>query len=221
MKYVKVISIIICCLFASTVVKSQTKTETTGTITLSINSLPSFDLRSGGNPQVTPSSGISASSQTPDTPLNTTITITNAAPTTATGGGFTANVPIRLRSNAPYKLMASRSGNDSSSMANFDATDIKMGVTFSARNNNAVISGSDTPTTGFEGTTATNTVGTLTHTPLQIANGSRISNRGNTISSDNFITANLNFRIPRQFYTPGLTYSDTITVSIVSIQVQP
>ena len=162
-----------------------------GTIDFNVTVAPSFDIRSGGPGTglngMTVTNGVSANSA-----LSALVTVADASPN-IDNSVLTASVPIRLRSNAPYKLNATRTGGSTASATDFESSDIAMNITF--------VSGRTAPQVepGADNVIAVGNVGALSATAFQIANGARISTSGNTVSTDNFITANLNFSAPRLF----------------------
>ncbi len=203
---IKTIFAIVFCLMLGNAVNAQTISS--GTVDFNVTVAPSFDIRSGGPGTglngMTVTGGVTANSA-----LSALVTVADASPN-IDNSVLTASIPIRLRSNAPYKLNATRTGTSTASATNFESSDIAMTLVFDARSGAQVESGTDTPL-------AVANVGALSSTATQIASGSRISTSGNTVSSDNFLTANLNFSTPRAFYTPTSTpYTDQVTVSILA-----
>ena len=189
-------------------IAANAQSITSGTVDFSVTVLQSFDLRANG---AATGSGITASpSQNANDPLAVILSVADASPNT-NNATLTAAVPIRMRSNFAYKLQATRVTQDAVSPADFDSSDIGMSLAYNARSGAQVASGNDTPANGFGA--PGNTVGTLSATPLTISNGDRISNQGNNLSNDNFVGANLNFSVARQYYTPG-TFTQQVVVSI-------
>lgn len=205
---IKIAFAIVFCLMVGGAANAQTVSS--GTVDFSVTVASSFDIRSGGaatglNGMVV-TGGVTANSA-----LSALVTVADASPT-IDNSVLTASVPIRLRSNAPYKLNATRTGSSTASATDFESSDIAMSISYVARAGAQVNTGGADNVLGAPGN-----VGALSATATQIANGDRISNGGNTVSTDNFITANLNFSAPRAFYTPTVTpYQDQVTVSILA-----
>ncbi len=205
---IKIAFAIVFCLMLGVAANAQTISS--GTVDFNVTVAPSFDIRSGGagtglNGMVV-SGGVTANNA-----LSATVTVADASPN-IDNSVLTASVPIRLRSNAPYKLNATRTGISTASATDFESSDIAMNISFVARSGAQVEAGTDNAI-------AVGNVGALSATAFQIANGARISTSGNTTSPDNFITANLNFSAPRAFYTPtpvGMPYQDQVTISILA-----
>lgn len=206
---IKIAFAIVFCLMVGVAANAQ-NTINAGTVDFSVTVLNSFDLRSGGagtglNGMVV-SGGVTANNA-----LSATVTVADASPNVS-NVPLTATVPVRLRSNAPYQLTALRSGSSMSSATDFESSDIAMTISFPTRAGAEVNTGGSDSAVAFGGN-----VGALTGSPVQVATGSRISNGGNTASTDNFIIANLNFSAPRAFYTPTVTpYTDQVQISILA-----
>ena len=190
-------------------IAANAQSITSGTVDFSVTVLQSFDLRANG---AATGSGITASpSQNANDPLAVILSVADASPNT-NNATLTAAVPIRMRSNFAYKLQATRVTQDAVSPADFDSSDIGMSLAYNARGGAQVnLPGLDTPANGFGA--PGKTVGDLSAVPLTISNGDRISNQGNNLSNDNFVGANLNFSVARQYYTPG-TFTQQVVVSI-------
>lgn len=209
-KMIKMLSIFALLISATVFVNAQA--QTTGTVQFDVSVQPAFDLRANG--PATASSGVVVNAQTANDALGATVTVSDASPN-AGDTDLTANVPIRMRSNATYKLTALRSGASVVSGADFESSDIKMEIAYSTRLGlNVDTGGSDTIVSGWSG--FSNSVGTLTPTAVKIAGGDRISTGGNNLSTDNFVAASLNFKIARAYYTPITSYTDQVTVAIVA-----
>lgn len=203
---IKIAFAIVFCLMLGVAANAQTVSS--GTVDFSVTVAPSFDIRSNGPGTglngMTVTGGVTANSA-----LSALVTVADASPN-IDNSVLTASVPIRLRSNAPYKLNATRTGVSTASATGFESSDIAMNITFGGRTAPQVEG-------GLDNVIAVGNVGALSATAFQIANGPRISTSGNTVSTDNFITANLNFSAPRLFYTPTVTpYQDQVTVSILA-----
>ena len=210
-KMIKMMSVF--ALMLSAVVLANAQAVTNGTVDFDVSVQPAFDLRADG--PATASPGVSVNSQTANAALGTTITISDASPN-VNNATLTASAPIRMRSNAQYKLTALRSGSSTPSGPDFESSDIKMGITYTTRSGaNVNTGGSDTAESGW-GVSPTKTVGDLTGSALKIAGGDRISNGGNNLSTDNFVQASLNFSVARAYYTPINNYTDQVTVAIVA-----
>lgn len=196
------------CLMVGASINAQTISS--GTVDFSVTVNPSFDIRSGG--AGTGLNGMAVTGGvTANNALSATVTVADASPN-IDNSVLTASVPIRLRSNAPYKLNATRTGTSVPSGIDFESSDIAMTIAYVARSGANVNTGGSDSADAFGGN-----VGALSSTATQIANGDRISNGGNTVSTNNFVTANLNFSAPRAFYTPTASpYTDQITVSILA-----
>jgi hypothetical protein len=205
---IKIAFAIVFCLMVGVAANAQTINS--GTVDFNVTVLNSFDIRSGG--AGTGLNGMSVTGGVNDeAALSATITVSDASPN-QDNSVLTASVPIKLRSNAPYKLNATRTGTSVASGPDFESSDISMSISFSARAGALVNTAGADSATAFAGN-----VGGLSSTATQIASGSRISNGGNTASNDNFVSANLNFSTPRAFYTPtAAPYTDKVTVSILA-----
>ena len=149
------------------------QTISSGTVDFSVTVNPSFDIRSGGagtglNGMVV-SGGVNSNQA-----LSASVTVADASPN-IDNSVLTASVPIRLRSNAPYKLNATRTGTSTASATDFESSDIAMSIAFNAR------SGAQVNTSGADNVVSFGgNVGALTSSATPIANGARISNGGNT-----------------------------------------
>lgn len=188
-----------------------------GTVDFSVAVPNAFDIRGNGTPTVT--SGITTSGGTANNALGVTLTVIDASPN-INNAALTANVPIRLRSNAAYQLTGiynPTGGNPISitpSNADLDASDIGMSITYNPRSGARVnTGGTDTVVTGWQ-TGGGKTAADLDQFGVQISTGARISNQGTNLSTDNFETANLNFTIARQYYTPTIGASGQVTITI-------
>ena len=209
-KMIKMLSIF--ALLMSAAVFANAQAITNGTVQFDVSVQPAFDLRTDG--AATGSSGVAVTSNATNTALGTTITIADASPN-VNNSTLTATVPIRMRSNATYKLNATRSGSSTPSGPDFESSDIKMGITYSSRSGaNVDTGGSDAAEPGWGA--LTNSVGDLSATPTKIAGGTRISTGGDNTSINNFVQAALNFSVARAYYTPVNNYADTVTVAIVA-----
>ena len=205
---IKIAFAIVFCIMVGTAANAQTINS--GTVDFNVTVLNSFDIRSGG-----PGTGLNGMTVTggvnDEAALSATVTVADASPNTDSSV-LTASVPIKLRSNAPYKLNATRTGTSVASATDFESSDIAMSISFSGRAGALVNTGGSDSATAFGGN-----VGSLSSTATQIASGSRISNGGNVTSNNNYVSANLNFSAPRAFYTPTTTpYTDKVTVSILA-----
>jgi hypothetical protein len=197
---------------------AQTATKPSGDVTFNVSTLNAVDIRSGGPGSISANAGSTAPTwNAANTGLSATLNVDNAAPDTNDGSDITASVKVRLRSNVNYKLTAAVNTptTNQTGTGAFSSSDIKYGLDYDAggRNGAAVNSGG-TDSSSVTGTSSN--FGVLSATPTDIASGSRISLGGHTQSSDNFVPATLNFKISKQFYTPG-TFSQTLTVGILAV----
>jgi hypothetical protein len=210
-KIIKMMSVF--ALVLSAVVFANAQAQTTGTVQFDVSVQPAFDLRNDG--PATASPGVVVNVQTANGALGTTITINDASPN-VNNATLTASAPIRMRSNATYKLTALRANTDSPSATDFEDSDIKMGITYTTRSGaNVNTPGLDAAVSGW-GASPTKTVGDLTNFAQKIAGGDRISNGGNNVSTDNFVRASLNFSVARAYYTPINNYTETVSLAIVA-----
>ena len=210
-KTIKMLSVF--ALVLSAVVFANAQAVTSGTVQFDVSVQPAFDLRNDG--PATASPGVTVNTQTANGALGTTITINDASPN-VNNATLTASAPIRMRSNATYKLTALRANGDSPSATDFEDSDIKMGITYTTRSGaNVNTGGTDAAEPGW-GAAPTKTVGDLTGFAAKIAGGSRISNGGNNLSTDNFVKASLNFSVARAYYTPINNYTETVSLAIVA-----
>ena len=193
-------------------VAAQAQAVPTGTVDFSVTVPEAYDIRSNGT--VTVTAGITATAQTANNALATTLTVLDASPN-VDNSILTANVPIRLRSNDAYLLTATRTGSSVAHPANFDSSDISMSISAITRSGANVAAGTDTAQNGFGA--PGKTVADLSGTATNIMTGSRISNQGNNdASSANFATGTLNFSIARQYYTANpVAFTEQVTVGIV------
>lgn len=204
----------ICMALFVSIVTANAQAVTTGTINFSVTVNDAFDLRSNG-----PSTGAGGFAAT--TPgvanqaLGVILTVADASPNSG-NNTMTASVPIRMRSNRDYALYATRNNTDSASAADFESSDITMGLTSVVRSGLNVLAGTDTPATGWA-TGGGKKVGDLTATQQKILDGSRISQAGNNLSGDNFATSSVEFSIARGYYTPTVTpYLEQVTLVIAA-----
>ncbi|MCY7345213.1 MAG: hypothetical protein LH614_03250 [Pyrinomonadaceae bacterium] len=205
---IKIAFAIVFCLMLGVTVNAQASIDS-GTVDFSVTVAPSFDIRSNG--AGTGLNGMAVAVGIANSALSATVTVADASPN-IDSSLLTASVPIRLRSNAPYKLNASRTGTSVPSGPNFESSDIGMSITYNARGAGLVNTGGVDNVVAFGGN-----VGALAPAAVEIANGARISNGGDNSTPNNFITANLNFNAQRAYYTPTVSpYQDQITVSILA-----
>lgn len=202
-------------LMLGVVVLANAQAVTTGTVNFDVTVPNAFDLRSDGPGSTNDPSAVTlGGATTANQGLGATITIADASPN-QNNAVLTASLPIRMRSNATYKLLATRTGASVPSAIAFESSDIKMGITYSARSGaNVNTGGSDTVESGWSA--LTNSVGDLGMVGIKISGGDRISNGGNNLSTDNFNQASLNFSVARAYYTPINNYTDQVTVAIVA-----
>jgi len=192
--------------------------QTTGTILLS-----------GTNPAAV------SITTTADASLSTTVALGTLTPTTG-GTLATGSVQVRLRSSKAYVLSAQTTALAFTALGSTDggttiaATDIGFGITAIVNTGvNVANTGTRTDTivakfsyTGgypavvngltpfLAGTNATlNDISANT----QILSGSRISNKGNISTNNNFILATLGLATLPQYFTPNTDFSTTITLT--------
>ena len=200
------------CLVVIAAVAANAQAITTGTVDFSVSVPNAFDIRSNGT--ATTSMGMSATAQTANNQLGITLTVADASPN-VNNATLTANVPIRLRSNTAYQLLATRSGSSTANAQDFDSSDIGMYINSFVRSGAQVAAGTDTPAGGWGA--PGNNVAMLSGVGTQIVAGQRISNQGDNLSTNNYSTASLNFSIARQYYTPTVSpFLETVTVAIAA-----
>lgn len=217
----KIIKItLISALMLGAAIFANAQAVTTGTIDFNVTVAPAFDLRSDGAGSTT-GTGISATGATTvNQALGATITVTDASPN-VDNSTLVATLPIRMRSNAPYSLMGTRTGTSTVSRTDFESSDIRMVLTYTPRSSgalsSALVNASGTDTSVFTNAMRSANVGSLSSVATQIGFGDRISNGGNNSSTSNFIRASLEFSVDRAYYTPTTTgaYTDSVTLSII------
>lgn len=195
--------------FATVAANAQAITQ--GTVNFSVSVADAVDLRAGG-----PATGngiTPGSSQAANAALNVLLTVGDASPN-IDNSTLTAVVPIQMRSNKAYVLTAICNPCAAQSDADFDSSDIGMNIVFNTR------SGARVNTSGTDSNANWAPVDNKSVLSLSggqtIATGSRISLQGDNDSTDNTVTANLNFSVKRQYYTPtaGTPFTQTVTLGI-------
>lgn len=208
----------ICMALFVSVVSANAQAVTTGTINFNVTVNDAFDLRSNGASTGTGTNGFTASTPgVANQALGVLLTVGDASPN-SDDSTITASVPIRMRSNRTYRILATRATQDPASPINFDSSDISMALTpVAGRGAGSVLTGSDAIATGW-GVGGGKTVGDLSNSSLQILNGDRISEDGDNQSGDNFATSSVEFGIKRQYYTPtsGTPFTQQLTLVIAA-----
>lgn len=186
---------------------------TSGTVTLKATVAKAASLKSGGTAS---GDGIASSEQDPDGGLGVILTVADASPKNGEND-LNASIPIRVRSNSNYTIAATRLTQDPQSATLLDSSDIKMSVNFgSERGSGHVYAGADSVAPGWE-VGGTKTVGDLSNSAQTLATGAKISRQGNSDAGDNFLTVNLNFTIPRQYYAAtSAQFTQRISVGIAT-----
>jgi hypothetical protein len=173
---------------------------------------------------------------TADAAASSTVALGTLTP--QTGGALTTgNVSLRLRSNKAYKLTAQSSALSVTGAGAADGGsaltlgDVGFGVTaLDATGANVATGHSDTIAGTFDyrsgfpvvtngltpfvaGTNATlNDIASST----QIMNGTRISNKGNISTNNNFVLVTFSVATLPQFFTPVSSFSSTVTLTIAT-----
>ncbi len=168
--------------------------------------------------------------------LSTTVALGSLSPA-ANNTLTTSTVSTRLRSNKAYVLSAQASALTFTGLATtgggdtLAAGDIAFGITGLTRSGTNVAAGTDTivtgppsfdyrggypaPTNGLTPFVA-GTNGTLNNlaSNTQIQSGTRISVKGNNITSNNYVTETFGIALLSQYFTPNTTFSSTITLTL-------
>jgi hypothetical protein len=206
-------------LLAPALVAAQALAQSTGTITIT-GTVPSA----------------SSITTTADAAASSTIALGTLTP--QTGGTLTTgNVSLRLRSNKAYKLTAQASALSVTGAGATDGgsalalTDVGFGVTaLDATGANVTTGHSDTIAgtfdyrSGFPAVTngltpfvaGTNATLNDITTSTQIMNGTRISNKGNISTNNNFVLVTFAVATLPQFFTPMTSFSSTVTLTIAT-----
>lgn len=198
------------CLMMGLTVIANAQNITSGTVNFTVTTPPAFDIRSNG--QATVGSGVQIQNNSiANSALSVSLLIGDAGP--GSTNALTASVPIRLRSNAAYKVTATRTGvttQADNDPAAFDASDINMSLSVQRNAGGLVASGTDTPNASI---TKLSNIAKTTGSTV-ILNGDRISNQGtNAANSNNYITATLQFNMLHQYYSVG-NYAEQIYLGI-------
>jgi hypothetical protein len=206
---IKNFALMFCLTFCFAVI-ANAQTINSGTVDFSVTTPAAFDLRGNGASTAGNGVQIQTNSNT-NTSLSVNLVMGDAGP--GNSNAMTASVPLRLRSNAPYKLTAVRTGENTqvdNDAAAFDASDITVGITVVRNAGGLVASGADIPNAAV---TKLSNIDKITGSTT-LMTGDRISNQGsNSMSSNNYITATLQFNATHQYYSVG-TYSEQITLGI-------
>lgn len=220
-------------------VNAQTPYNTTGnspanagTVNFSVTVPKAADLRTDGGATADNGASVTTASASNDAllvNLNFSDASPNQANVTSVSPFMTATVPVRMRSNASYQVLAFRNGTlNATGAGDFKASDVGIGLINVTRTGTGLnAAGTDTPN-GFQNDPASATVtngqpaysktladiGTATSGDLLLS-GDRISNGGDNTSTNNFNTAQIKLAVKPQYYTPG-TYTETLKVYIVT-----
>lgn len=195
-------------------VLGKAQAVTSGNVDFSVTVNEAFDFRADGNNASGANTNFKRTAQAANGALGIILTIMDASPN-INNSLLTQTVPFRIRSNRSYQLTATRAGTSTANSQDFDSSDIEMRIMFDARPSSPGVftPGVDMGTNGWS--LNTKKVSELSLTPQQIAAGDRVSLQGNNLSTNNFITGDLRFRVKRQYYTPtSMPFTEQVQIGI-------